>query len=212
MRTRLALIEDDPLMRASLSAALSAMPDIEVVTSTDSPQELLATVKKHRVDAVVCDLHIGDGPSGIEVAHAARRIHPALGVVFLTNFDDPRLLDRPNNPLPSGSEYLVKRDVDNLAIVREGIRRAVDRAVSPTPRAPSKAEPALSDSQLEILRLVAQGLTNKEIAAKRHVTEKTVEQAITRLAKTLGLQNDPSGNQRVHLTRAYFRALGVTLP
>lgn len=124
MSTRLALIEDDPLMRASLSAALSAMPDIEVVTSTDSPQELLSTVKKHRVDAVVCDLHIGDGPSGIEVAHAARRIHPAIGVVFLTNFDDPRLLDRPNNPLPSGSEYLVKRDVDNLAIVREGIRRA----------------------------------------------------------------------------------------
>jgi two-component system, NarL family, nitrate/nitrite response regulator NarL len=212
MVTYLAVLEDDPLTRTTLGAALHAASDCEVVTATASPKDLLATISTTRVDVIICDLHIGDGPSGIEVAHAARRLNPALGVVFLTNFNDPRLLDRPANPLPSGSEYLVKRDVESLAIVKEAITRARKRATSRTPRAPSQAEPALTATQLEILRMVAQGLTNKEIAATRHVSEKTVEQAISRLAKTLGLQNEPSGNQRVHLVRAYFRALGMTLP
>lgn len=210
--TYLAVLEDDPLTRTALGAALNAADGFEVVVQTASPKKLLTTIQTTRIDAIICDLHIGDGPSGIEVAHAARRLNPALGVVFLTNFNDPRLLDRPANPLPSGSEYLVKRDVDSLAIVKEAISRARDRAISPTPKAPSQAEPALTTLQLEILRMVAQGLTNKEIAQTRHVSEKTVEQAINRLAKSLGLQNEPSGNQRVHLVRAYVRALGMTLP
>lgn len=210
--THLALLEDDPLTRTALAGALRALADIVVVVETGSPQTFLETVKRTRVDAGIFDLHIGDGPSGIEVAHAARRVHPVIGVVFLTSLDDPRLLSRPTSPLPSGSEYLVKKDVGNLGILREAIHRAISRAGSPGPKTPSKAEAALTDHQLDILRLVAEGLSNKEIARARSVTEKSVEQTIARLAKSLGLVKTPAANQRVQLVRAYFRALGANLP
>ena len=210
--THIGLLEDDALTRASLSAAFQAMPDVELVIATRTPGDLIETARSSRLDVIVCDLHIGAGPTGIEVAHAVRRVAPAVGVVFLTNFEDPRLLDGVSSPLPSASEYLVKRDVSDLEIIREAIRRALKGAESRVPRSPSKADRALTDHQLDILRLVAQGLSNKEIAKQRHVSEKSVEQTINRLAKSLDLAKTPSANQRVHLARAYFRALGVPLP
>jgi DNA-binding NarL/FixJ family response regulator len=56
---------------------------------------------------------------------------------------------------------------------------------------------------------MAQGLSNAEISKRRFVTEKSVETSIARLAKVMGLTNDPGQNQRVHMARVYFRALGV---
>jgi DNA-binding NarL/FixJ family response regulator len=66
----------------------------------------------------------------------------------------------------------------------------------------------LSNIQLETLRLMSQGLSNAEIAKRRSVTEKAVELAIARLAKSLGIQKDSSRNQRVHIANVYFRAIG----
>jgi DNA-binding NarL/FixJ family response regulator len=56
---------------------------------------------------------------------------------------------------------------------------------------------------------MAQGLSNAEIAKRRFVTEKSVETAIARLAKIMGVESDPSRNQRVHMAKVYFRALGI---
>ncbi len=70
---------------------------------------------------------------------------------------------------------------------------------------------SLSDTQLSILKLVARGHSNAEIARRRGVTEKAIEGTITRLASKLGLAKDSASNQRVHIARVYFRALGLNL-
>ena len=67
----------------------------------------------------------------------------------------------------------------------------------------------LTDAQVDTLRLLAAGLSNAEIARARFVTEKSVEQAIARAAKRLGVVATTSVNQRVSLARAYFRLIGA---
>lgn len=68
----------------------------------------------------------------------------------------------------------------------------------------------LSDVQLETLRLVAQGLSNTEIARRRQVTEKSIEASITRLLKSLNIPRDEGSNQRVQLARLYFESQGFS--
>ena len=210
MSTRLALIEDDPLMRASLSAALSAMPDIEVVTSTDSPQELLATVKKHRVDAVVCDLHIGDGPSGIEVAHAARRIHPAIGVVFLTELAHPRISKPEWTDLPPGAGFLTKSKLTSLNDLIE----ALEAVLTVDPENPPRHDKSgggvwddLSKAQIEVLGLIAQGMSNTDIAKHRGTQVRAVEALISRTFDQLDIDTPGTdGNRRVLAARTFLLA------
>jgi DNA-binding NarL/FixJ family response regulator len=73
----------------------------------------------------------------------------------------------------------------------------------------SKAELGkLTSTQVETLRYLAEGLSNAEIAKKRFVTERSVEVAISRIAKALGLGPDATRNQRVHMAKVYFRASG----
>jgi DNA-binding NarL/FixJ family response regulator len=162
---------------------------------------------------IVVDLHLGIGPTGLDIATEVRRTAPKMGVVFLSSYEDPRVLN-PNLPdLPFGSVYLNKRKVNDIKVLMEAINSAVDHkswraSGSAVPRA-SNSISSLSNTQLETLRLMAQGMSNSEIAKRRFVTEKSVETSISRLAKAMGLKSDPSTNQRVHLAKVYFRALGI---
>jgi DNA-binding NarL/FixJ family response regulator len=66
----------------------------------------------------------------------------------------------------------------------------------------------LTATQVETLRYLAEGLSNAEIAKKRFVTERSIEVAISRIAKSLGLAPDATRNQRVHMAKVYFRSSG----
>jgi DNA-binding NarL/FixJ family response regulator len=68
---------------------------------------------------------------------------------------------------------------------------------------------ALSGSQIEVLKLVAKGLTNSEIASAMFISEKTVESNISKMAKVLGLKRDLGGNSRVALAKLFYRAAGL---
>jgi DNA-binding NarL/FixJ family response regulator len=67
----------------------------------------------------------------------------------------------------------------------------------------------LTDVQIETLKLVAEGLSNSEIAIQRSVSQKSIEQTIARVAKALGITPDSKSNQRVHIARVYFRSIGA---
>ena len=201
------MVEDDALTRLAIVAALSSR-GLQVVTEADSGAQALAKVAEHAVDVAVLDLHLGSGPSGLDVAHALRRKNPGIGLVFLTSFDDPRLLDPSIQHLPGGSQYLTKSSIRDI----ETLLRAVDLA---TQGIGKTAKPGvlgglsvLTNTQVETLRLLADGLSNSEIAKKRFVTERSVEVAISRIAKALGLSPDATRNQRVHMAKVYFRSVG----
>lgn len=209
MQMRVALVEDDAFTRLTVASSLRAQ-GIQVVIDTGSASEALQEFDKAKPHVALLDLHLGKGPTGIDLANAFRSQAPNIGIVFLSSFEDPRLLNPSLPPLPFRSVYLHKNNISDIWNILEALKISIDKTerISTGVKATSSPIAALTDVQLETLRLMAQGLSNVEIAKRRSVTEKSVELAISRLAKTLGVEKDATINQRVHMANVYFRALG----
>ncbi len=209
MGIKVGVLEDDNLTRLTLSAALEAQ-GFEVPVSASRAQDFLRGNSERWLDAALLDVHLGSGPTGIDVAIGLREKHPNIGIVFLTSFEDPRLLN-PNLPeLPTGARYLTKLEITNIAMLQTEIELAIAGAQVDRHAAEGKLK-NLTDAQIETLRLVALGLSNSEIAKRRFVTEKSIETTISRMAKALGVAPGDGKNLRVQLARAYFKGRGLSL-
>ena len=199
------LVEDDNLVRAALSAGLTHHGfDITAAGDARAAMSAFATGQP---DVAVLDLHLGAGPTGLDLAAGMRERAPGIGLVLLTSFTDPRLLRTSLESIPAGMLYLVKQSVDDLALLAAAIDSAPAAAQSPAAAAPRSP---LTAAQADTLRLLAAGLSNGEIARVRVVTEATVEKTIARTAQALGISYAEGVNQRVALARAYFRLIGRT--
>lgn len=209
MATTALVLEDDDLARITMEAALQAA-GIDVVANVKSSSEAIDSARKLFPQVALLDIHLGRGPSGVDVSYALRKIDPRIGIVFLTSVGDPRLLAE-SRSLPQGSQYLIKKDISNVETIIEAMQLAMSGKSRRSNKDVSSAMSQLSDIQLETLRLVAYGYSNGEIAKRRMVTEKSIEASITRLLKTLGLPKSESSNQRVLLARNYFESRGLTL-
>ena len=207
MGLRLAVVEDDAFTRMTLVAALKARGLNVAMVAADAAEAALLS-KVHSIDAAILDLHLGSGPTGIDVAQALRRQNPAVGLVFLTSFDDPRLLSTHLPQLPGNSQYLTKSAIGDVDQLVNAVRLAASGRGNTSGKMTNHILGKFTDSQIETLRLVAQGLSNAEIARRRFVTERAVEVAVSRVAKALGLEPDTTRNQRVHMAKVFFRALG----
>jgi len=217
-----AVVEDDPFTRTMLVATLRSQ-GVEVVIDTDTPAAALELARLRRPRVALLDLHLGVGPTGIELAHALRAEDPRIAIVVLTSFDDPRLLSTRLPDPPRGTRYVTKREVGSVEVLLRALKdaveavstpRASDRGAAATERVPAPDPAArrvvdLTDSQLETLRLLAEGLSNARIAERRCVTERSVETTIGRIARSLGLAPDATRNQRVHMARVYLRSTGA---
>jgi len=207
MSIRVLVLEDDPFTRLSVVSALVHF-GFSVIAEESDPASALARAKAARPEVALLDLHLGTGATGLDVAQELRRLNPKIGIVMLTSYEDPRLLSPSLPPVPRGTVYLTKRAIQNLAVLRTAVLEAAISALDNSEPTHTPAFGKLSDTQIETLRLVAQGLSNSEIAKNRFVTEKSVETTIARVAKSLGIISGPSSNQRVHIARVYFRSIG----
>lgn len=205
-RIRILLVEDEPLLRSALASALED-DRVRVAAAVGSAQEAIAA--DAACDVLVTDLDLGGGPNGIVLAHALRRNQPDLGVIVLTSYEDPRLVGTKLQQLPPGATYLTKHGVDDLQRLREEIAEAAIRGAGDEgARGRRRAGASLTDTQVETMRMVAEGLTNAQIARRRVVTEKSVEVTISRILKALG-PDDGTLNPRVRITRAYYALAGA---
>lgn len=204
---RVLVVEDDALLRSAIASGLPD-EDIDVVGAVGSAREAAAVVEP--VDVLLTDLDLGDGPNGIVLAHALRRKQPDVGVLVLTSYEDPRLVGTKLGQLPPGAAYVTKQSVGDLAILREEIVRAAERGAREERRR-ATSPPRFTDTQVETMRLIAEGLTNADIARRRFVTEKSVEVTITRILRALG-GADQDLNPRVRITRAYYTLAGAASP
>jgi len=205
---RVLLVEDHDFTRTTVAASLRS-EQCKVVASVPSARDALRAIEEHQIDCAVIDLNLGIGPNGLDLAHRLREEDSNIGIVLLTTFKDPRLLTRDSRSLPVGSVYLVKDDVRTTSQMREAIDAALDN-VQTKAKTPGSNKPTrlpLTDTQIEILRMVAEGLTNTEIAERRGVTARAVQTAMTRILTTAQIEPDPSVNVRVHLVK-YYQSLG----
>lgn len=200
------IVEDDDLTRVSMTAVISSA-GYEVIATAKTSAEALDSAHALFPNVALIDLHLGRGPNGIDVAYELRKNDPQIGIVFLTTFDDPRLISD-TRELPQGSQYLLKSSVSDVQEIIEAIERSLQGSSRRENNVRTGALSELSNVQLATLSLLAQGLSNTEIAKRRHVTEKSVEAVINRLAKALSLPQSEKTNQRVQLAKIYFESTG----
>jgi DNA-binding NarL/FixJ family response regulator len=204
---KLLIVEDDSMMLQALSSGLVAngISNVEVANSASIAMQKFRSFKP---DVSLIDIELRQGPTGVDVSHAMRKLNPNVGIVFLTSLADPRLVDSRLPELPEGSIYLRKNSVKNLSEVIEALNLAISGDLKAIKSKTEDEFLDLSKAQFEIIRLIAQGHSNQEISKIRVTTIKSTENAISRLAKKLGITNSTNASQRVLLARKYTELTG----
>jgi len=191
-RTRLALVDDHRLVASSLKAYLESFDDLQVVGVASSGEELLEHLAEWRPAVVLQDLLLPGGMDGIETTRRVLEREPAVRVIALTaSMDEARMM----GVLRAGAAGYVRKDADPevlLAAVRAVARGKtyIDPSVARQVLHASTADPDdLTPRELEVLRRLALGGTNKDIAAELCISEETVKTHIGKLLAKLEAEN-----------------------
>jgi len=207
---KLLIVENDKLLLTLMANALHAKGYGIVGTATDA-KTALEYATKIKPDAAILDISLGAGPSGIDLANKLRAQYPRIGIILCTAFSDPRFSKTPTRLLSTCS-YLPKQSVTKMDHLIEKITESIALAQDPESEVKAKATSMylqnLSHADIELLELIANGLSNKQIAIEKNITTKSCENAISRLAKKLKVPSAPETNQRVLLAREYRRLAG----
>lgn len=194
---RVALCDDHAVVRSGLRRILEAEADLEVVGEAGSVKEAVALAADSRPDVFVMDVGLPDG-SGINATAEVLRVSPATRVLVLTVHDDIAYLRRAFEAGAVG--YLVKEaaDIELVLAVRQVAsgKQYVHPALGAALLAPD-APPArvggpggeLSDRELEVLRMIALGLTNAEIGERLYVSVRTIETHRSHIHEKLNVRN-----------------------
>ena len=204
---RIGIVEDNDLLRLSLGTSL-IQANIEIVFSVSSALEALELIETAKIDVLVADLHLGETINGIDVSLLWQKAHPDLGVVYLTSYEDPRLISGGKSPLlADNSVYVTKSSISEIDQLIQAINLSLEKTGAPkNTRTGPLAK--LTDVQMETLSLLALGHSNKEIARIRGINEESVAISLNRISKALGLPAQMDRNQRVHLARVVLRGQG----
>ena len=203
------IVDDDQFVLTTLKHALTGL-SIEVNGVTSTASGAMELIKRFEVDVAILDLDLGLGASGIDVAYALREQQPSLGIVLLTSFSDPRVLDPSSREMPKGSIFLTKSRLTNMNILISAVLWA---RKNPLKKSHKKFEPTtLTNRQLEVLKLLSEGMSTGEISSRLEVSEKAVEAMITKLYSVFEVENTKTINKRVRLARAYFSLSGKKFP
>jgi len=204
------LVEDDVFTRSTLSAALVGA-NFEVKAQVGKASDAIDAVKRFSIDVAIIDLDLGAGATGIDIAIALREHNPIIGIIILTSYTDPRVMNPHSRVLPKGSKFLTKSNLTDFAPLVKTILEL--KALPLSGKTEKRSEKVdFTANQLIVLQSVAEGLTTKEIASRTGVSEKAVEGTISRLHSMLDLPKDSSSNPRVQLARAYFALSGKKPP
>ncbi|WP_368497410.1 response regulator [Herbiconiux sp. A18JL235] len=202
-RIRVAVVEDQPLYRQMLTSALAGAEGLEVVAVASSCTNARAVVPDSDADVVVLDIQLGDG-SGIDLGLELRHSMPRLGVLLLSATDSlDALLDLPRSSV-RGWSYLSKDSALSLASVVRAIEVTAEGRTALDPELVERRRPRrgsglarLSPRQYEVLRLLAQGLSNAGIAARLGIAPRSVDNHINAIYAELGLASGGVTNPRV---------------
>ena len=205
------IVDDDDFTRMALTAVVTSL-DFEVLAQAATVVEAMDAARARRIDVALVDLDLGEGPTGIDLAHGLRTLQPTIGILVLSSYADPTFIGRRSRPLPDGAEFLTKQELGDPAVLAAALARALDRDdVAAIPAAPRDGQPNLTESQIETMRLIAAGYSNAEIARRMWITESGVNRAVSRLVKQLGLDVTKEKNPRVLIARAYADMAGRTI-
>jgi len=189
---RILTVDDHPLFRSGIAALLASQPDMQIVAEGGSGREALRHFRYHRPDVTLMDLQMPE-MNGLEATIAIRSEFPDARIIVLTTYvGDVQVL----RALQAGARaYLLKTSVDQelLATIRDvhGGKRALSPEASHQ-LAEHATDDALTPAEILVLKLIAAGNANKQIADQLSITEETVKSRVKNILSKLG------ANDRTH--------------
>lgn len=200
---RLALVDDDLMVRSALTNYLMTAPDLQIVLSTDDASQVIRAVEAGELDLVIMDVHM-PGLDGIEATARIKEVSPDLPVLVLTTFDeDAHLL----GALAAGASGFLLKDIDPQALI-DSIRVAAGggRVVAPKPTQrllervmanyeDEQATPSppldlgLTEREITVVREVCRASSNRQIARSLHLSEATVKSYLSTIMEKLGVDS-----------------------
>ncbi|MCJ1709589.1 response regulator transcription factor [Clavibacter michiganensis subsp. phaseoli] len=193
--TRVFLLDDHELVRRGIADVIEREADLEVVGEAGTVRDAVARVEATRPDVVVLDVRLPDG-SGVDACRRIRSRHPDLPCLMLTAFDDDSALEA---AVLAGAQGWLLKDIRGAGLVdairrvaaggqlmdREVVRRARSRIL--VPEVPDDA-PRLTLREGQILALITEGLTNRQIGERLGLAEKTVKNYVSGLLEKIGVE------------------------
>jgi DNA-binding NarL/FixJ family response regulator len=215
---RVVVAEDTMLTREGIVRLLEDA-GVEVVAQAEDAATLIRQVRTERPDAAIVDIRMPPTHTdeGLVATQQIRAEHPEIGVLVLSHYVEPSYAIRLLEDHPERIGYLLKERVFDVAILVDALRRIGDgeTVVDPTIVArllgrPRRADPLaeLTEREREVLGLLAEGLSNRAIAARLFVTERTVEAHVKQIFLKLGLAVNAESHRRVLAVLAYLRGSG----
>ncbi len=189
---RVVLVDDHRIVRQGLRSILDPDPRFEVVGEAANGAEALSVVAEQQPDIVLLDLEL-PSMGGVELCQRIVQASPEIAVLILTAFIDRNLV---NVVLQAGARGYLLKDAENLRLQERLLSvvqghtaldpRAADVLVENVRRRPAQA---LNLREMEILRLIAQGLTNREIGDQLYLSENTVKGYVKNILSKMGARN-----------------------
>ena len=194
---RILLVDDHEVVRLGLKALIGRQPNFEVIGEAGTADEALEKARVHKPDVVVMDIRL-PGKSGIEATREVNRILPETRVIVLTSFADDELL---MDAIEAGASGYVLKQIGSDALLKaleavaQGeslldpalMNKVFARLREAARKERGEAFAGLTEQEVKILALVAEGLTNREIADRVYLSEKTVRNYVSAMLGKLGL-------------------------
>jgi DNA-binding NarL/FixJ family response regulator len=208
--------EDTMLTREGIVRLLDDA-GIEVVAQAEDADTLMRHVRLERPDAAIVDIRMPPTHTdeGLRAAQSIRTEHADVGVLLLSHYVEPSYALRLIEEHPERVGYLLKERVFDVAILVDALRRITEgeSVIDPTivsrllgRRRRQDPLGELTEREREVLALVAEGLSNRAIAARLFITERTVEQHVKQILLKLRLEVNPESHRRVLAVLAYLQA------
>ena len=202
-RIRILIVDDHPVLREGLTLIIESQADLKVVAEAGTGKQAIALFEEHHPDITLMDLGLPD-IHGIDVIRRLRAQHPDARIIVLTTYlGDVQAL----RALQAGaSGYLLKgtlrRDLlDTVRAVHAGQRHVQTEVASEL--AQYAAEHSLTQREIEVLKLIAKGCSNKLVADRLEITEDTVKGHVRNILEKLKA-NDRTHAVTIALHRGYF--------
>jgi DNA-binding NarL/FixJ family response regulator len=211
------VVADDVLLTRKGIVHLLEGAGVEVIAEAEDADELLRKLRLDPPDVAVVDIRMPPTHTdeGLVAAQSIRSEHPDVGVLVLSQYVEPSYAMRLVEEHPERVGYLLKDRVFDIATVVDALRRIVDgeTVIDPTivarlvgRRRENDPLSQLTEREQEVLALIAEGMSNRALAERLFITERTVEAHVTQIFQKLGLAESPDQHRRVLAVLRFLRA------